>query len=331
MENCGLLMISRSDVTANMTMNDYMAAVENAMTLHGRGDVLTPDLLHVDADGGEFHVKVGGLRGGRTYFGLKANGGFFGNRSTFGLPNIWGIIYLSDGSNGRPLAIVESTEISINRTAAASALAATRLANPTSNSVTIVGTGTQAFAQLRFISSCFSLSKVFIFGRDESKATAFAADASEQLSLDVVATSNLEAACAASDIIVTCTTSREHLIPERYVKPGTFIAAVGADSPGKQELDPRLFINAKVVCDVKSQCLVVGELQHAIQQTLISPEQVYAELGEILTGSLPGREDSDEIIIYDSTGTALQDIACAAVMYEKLSDSNAGNRFKLFS
>jgi alanine dehydrogenase len=330
-ENCALLLISKNEIASNMSMTDYMAAVENAMTLHGRGQVLTPDLLHVDADGGEFHIKVGGLRGERVYFGLKANGGFFGNRSKSGLPNIWGVIYLSDGSNGQPLAILESTEISINRTAAASALAATRLANPHSNCVTIVGTGTQAFAQLRFISNCFPLSKVFIFGRNVSKAATFAQSAREQLNLDVVATSNLEAACAASHIIITCTTSREYLVPSRYVRPGTFIAAVGADSPGKQELDPLLFTKSKVVCDVKSQCLVVGELQHAIQQSMVDPGQVYGELGEILTGSLPGRENPDEIIIYDSTGTALQDIACAATLYEKLIVEETGNSFELFS
>jgi ornithine cyclodeaminase/alanine dehydrogenase-like protein (mu-crystallin family) len=111
------------------------------------------------------------------------------------------------------------------------------------------------------------------------------------------------------------------------VAPGTFIAAVGADDERKQELDPRLFAGHKIVVDLLEQCAAIGDLHHALDQGLITRGDVHAELGDVVAGKKLGRASHDEIIIFDSTGTALQDVAAAALVYEKA--EQAGSHFAL--
>jgi ornithine cyclodeaminase/alanine dehydrogenase-like protein (mu-crystallin family) len=108
------------------------------------------------------------------------------------------------------------------------------------------------------------------------------------------------------------------------VARGAFVAAVGADSPDKQELDPALMQGNKVVVDILEQCVTIGELHHALEEGLIGKEDVHAELGEVVVGRKAGRDSEDEVIIFDSTGTALQDAAAAAIVYEKAVSQGRG-------
>ncbi len=133
--NTETLFIKRSEVRALLTLPECIEAMGQAFTMQALGQTLKPALMHVDADGGEFHIKGGGLRLERTYFALKANGGFFNNRAQFDLPNILGLILLCDGSNGRPLAVMDSIDITILRTGATAALAAKYLARPDSSMI----------------------------------------------------------------------------------------------------------------------------------------------------------------------------------------------------
>jgi ornithine cyclodeaminase/alanine dehydrogenase len=120
-----------------------------------------------------------------------------------------------------------------------------------------------------------------------------------------------------SDICVTCTPSKQYFLKREDVAPGTFIAAVGADNEEKQELDPALLPPSKLVVDLVEQCATIGELHHALDKGLMTREQVHAELGEVIAGTKPGRTSADEITIFDSTGTALQDVASAVIVYER--------------
>jgi alanine dehydrogenase len=138
--------------------------------------------------------------------------------------------------------------------------------------------------------------------------------------------SNLTAAVRQSDICVTCTTSRQPLLGSDDVSPGTFIAAVGADNPQKQELHPSLMAASKIVCDILEQCAVMGDLHHALEAGVVTRANVYADLGEVVAGKKPGRESQEEITIFDSTGMALQDVAAAAFLYEKAQRDGSGVR-----
>ena len=140
---------------------------------------------------------------------------------------------------------------------------------------------------------------------------------------------DLRSALRASDVCVTCTTSRRAFLGAGDVAPGTFIAAVGADNPEKQELEPSLLASATLVVDVLHQCAEIGELHHALAAGVLTPERVHAELADVVAGRRPGRTRRDEITIFDSSGTALQDVAAAIAVYEKASASGRGTVVKL--
>jgi alanine dehydrogenase len=321
------LLLDRATVGALLTLDDCIAAVERAFAANARGETLAPALMHVDGVGGEFHVKAGGVKSPRTYFACKVNGGFFQNRARLGLPNIQGLILLHDATNGVPLAVMESATVTILRTGAATAVAARHLARPGASIATICGVGTQGAIQLRALQRVLPLTKVFAWSRDAARATAYATAMKAELHLDVVAAADLATATQASDIIVTCTPARKWFLGREHVRPGAFVAAVGADSPDKQEIEPELMARAAVVCDLSAQCAEVGDLHHAIAGGHISLAQVRAELGQVIAGQRPGRSSADEIVVFDSTGTALQDVAAAALVYEQAIARGVGTRF----
>jgi ornithine cyclodeaminase/alanine dehydrogenase-like protein (mu-crystallin family) len=145
-----------------------------------------------------------------------------------------------------------------------------------------------------------------------------------ELSVGVKATTDLPAAISQSDMVVTCTPSKQPYLQKEFVKPGTFVATIGADSPDKRELEPALFGGTKIVVDIMEQCVRVGELHHSLEAGIVAREDVHGEIGEVIIGKKPGRESDKEIIIYDSTGTAIQDTAAAAICYEKALKSGKG-------
>jgi len=154
----------------------------------------------------------------------------------------------------------------------------------------------------------------------------FSQDLTSELNISVKPVSDLSLAVRQSDICVTCTTSRQPLLGSDDVAAGTFIAAVGADNPQKQELHPSLMAKSKIVCDIFEQCAAMGDLHHALDAGVLTRANVYAELGEVVAGKKPGRESHEEITIFDSTGMALQDVAAAAVLYEKAQRQGSGVR-----
>ena len=323
----GTLLLSRKDIASLVTLEDCIDAVEDAFRDYALGKSLGTGILHLDAPDGEFHIKAGGLEEPSLYFALKANAGFFKNTERFGLPNIQGLILLYSAENGYPLAVLDSLGITGKRTGAATAVAAKYLARPNSSVAGICGCGTQGRVQLRSLTKVLPLSSALAYSIIEGEAVQFAADMSQELGIDVVAEHSLEKVVAACDVCVTCTPAREFFLKESYVEPGTFVAAVGADSPEKQELEPGLVANHTLVVDLAEQCVVVGELHHAIDAGLMTAADVHGELGAVIAGTIPGRTSDSEITVFDSTGTALQDTAATILAYERATRSGAGQVF----
>ncbi|HKE55852.1 MAG TPA: ornithine cyclodeaminase family protein [Pyrinomonadaceae bacterium] len=324
----GTLLLSRCEV-AELALEDYIPAMETAFRLYGEGKTLPPGILGIHARDGGFHIKAGLLELERSYFAAKVNANFPHNSSRFGLPLIQGVIVLCDGENGYPLALMDSMEITMQRTGAATAVAAKYLARPDSTSMTICGCGNQGRVSLLALSRIFSLAQVFAYDSDYAKAAAFAALYADELEIPVEATEDLAMALRGSDICVTCTPATQPFLAAEYVQPGTFIAAVGADSETKQELVSALLVRNKIVVDVLEQCVAIGELHHAIRAGLVTKSDVHAELGEVIAGKKPGRTAADEIIIFDSTGMALQDVIAAATVYEKAISEGVGRLINL--
>jgi ornithine cyclodeaminase/alanine dehydrogenase-like protein (mu-crystallin family) len=158
--------------------------------------------------------------------------------------------------------------------------------------------------------------RIYAYDREASRAAAFATALASEFAIDITAVEDLAQAVAASEIVITCTTAQRYFITREMVGAGTFVAGVGADNENKQELDPRLLAASTLVADLVGQCCAIGDLHHAIEAGVMARADVHAELGEVITGSKHGRRGDDEIIVFDSTGTALQDVAAAVAVYQ---------------
>ena len=318
------LILSRGDVLALLTLPDCINAVEQAFLLHADGRTLGPGVLGVPAGGGGFHIKAAGLLGERSYFAAKTNANFPDNARRFGLPTIQGTLVLADASTGESLAVMDSASVTALRTGAATAVAAKFLARGEARVATIVGCGVQGEIQLAALAAVLPLQRAWVLDTDHARAADLAGRAEARLGFRVEAGKDLRSALRASDVCVTCTSSRRAFLAAADVAPGTFIAAVGADNRGKHELEPALVASATLVVDVLEQCAEIGELQHALAAGLITRAQVHAELADVVAGRRPGRTRADEITIFDSSGTALQDVAAAIVVYEKARAAGRG-------
>ena len=325
--NCSSLLLSRSDVTGLLDLRECIAAVEDAFRLHAIGEAGQPGVLGIHVVEGGFHIKAAALALERPYFAAKLNGNFPQNGPRLGLPTIRGVLALCDASNGEPLAVMDSMSITALRTAAASAVAAKYLARERCDTALIVGCGAQAPAQLRALCVVRKPRRILAYDQDAGKAAAFAVALGAELSIPATASTGLAEAVAASDIVITCTTAGKFIITREMVRPGTFIAAVGADSENKQEIDPQLLAHCTLVVDLLEQCCAIGDLHHALDAGLMARGDVHAQLGEVIAGAKRGRARDDEIIVFDSTGTALQDVAAAATVYRRALARERGNRF----
>ena len=308
------LFLGRADVERLLTPQVCLGAIEHAFRLIGEGKAPAPAILAMHAEHGSFHVKAGMLTMDRPYFAAKLNANFPENGRRHGLPTIQGALILSDADNGMPLAIMDSGSITALRTAAASALAARYLARKGWRTLAIVGCGGQAVAHLRALRA----HRVIVYDIDGDKENAFARTHA------AAASGDLERCLADADVVVTCTTAKRCFVTREMVRPGTFIAAVGADHEEKQEIEPELLAAAKVVTDLTAQAAAIGDLHHAIAAGVMSAADVHAELGEVVCGRKPGRESDAEVIVFDSTGTGLQDVAAAIAAYQRAVTEKAG-------
>jgi len=311
------IVLTRSDVERLLDPVAAIAAVEAAFRARGEAGKRPSGVLGTHASSGTFHVKTAMSDGERSYYVAKINANFPANPKRHGLPTIQGVLTLFDAANGVPLAIVDSVAITILRTAAATAVAARYLAPPDAHVATIVGCGAQAVAQLDAVNSVRPLTRVFAYDLERPAAEELARTARSVNGAAIMVADDLGEAARQSDIVITCTTSRRAFLDRHHVKRGAFVAAVGADNEEKQEIEPALMAAASVVTDSTDQCATIGDLHHAIDAGLMHRNDVRAELGDVVADPSRGRRSDDEIVIFDSTGVAFQDVAAAAIVYER--------------
>jgi ornithine cyclodeaminase/alanine dehydrogenase len=328
MQTESALLFNRSDVQELLSLAECIDAVEKVFHRQGEGKIPPSGILGVRTESGGLHVKTACLSGAKKYIVAKLNTNFPQNYRRFGKPTIQGVIVLYDADNGRLLAVLDSMEITIRRTAAATAVAAKYLARKNSSVATICGCGEQGHAHLRALSLMFPLRKVYAFDIDPNASQCLAVKLSRESRADIEAVRSLPGAIRSSDVVVTCTPATEFFVHKEDVAPGTFIAAVGADDSHKQEIDPALLSSAKVVADSLEQVCSNGDTHHAIARGLMRKQDVCAELAEVVTGEKTGRSSQAEIIVFDSTGVAIEDAAVATVVYEKALIAGIGNYFE---
>jgi alanine dehydrogenase len=326
---CVTIVLTRRDVVDLLDLGTCIEAVEQAFRLHGEGRTDAPGVLGLHVPGGGFHIKAGVLRLARPYFAAKTNANFPGNPAHHGLPTIQGVIVLADAERGTPLAVIESGEITALRTAAATAVAAKYLARPDARTAAVIGCGVQGRIQLAATHRVRPLASVLACDSDAARAATFAREMSAALGIEIRAAADAAEAARSSDIVITCTPARAPILGPADVRPGTFVAAVGADNPEKSELAPALLRRATIVVDILDQAATMGDLHHALAAGAVRREDVHAELGEVVAGRKPGRRSPEEVIVFDSTGMALQDVAAAAAVYERAMAAGRGQAISL--
>jgi ornithine cyclodeaminase/alanine dehydrogenase-like protein (mu-crystallin family) len=311
------LLLSAADVRSLLDLKECIAAVEEGFRLLGEGKLPPPQILALHAPEGGLHIKAALWRGDHDYFVAKANANLPGNPSRYGLPTIQGVIIIADARTGEFLALLDSIEITAQRTAAASAVAAKYLARKDSSRLALFGCGRQGLMHVHAIAHVVPIREVHFVEPNDATAQRFIQTLAKDSRLRLQRHASASSAVAEADVIATCTPARQFFIRAADVRPGTFIAAVGADSEHKQEIDPALFPNARVVVDSLDQCATIGDLHHAIVAGTATRESVYADLGAVVAKTKSGRTTDSEITLFDSTGIAIQDAATALYVLDK--------------
>jgi ornithine cyclodeaminase len=290
---------------------------------YSQGRVVVPPVGHLGFTDpqGDVHLKYGYVRGGDVFV-IKVATGFPGN-SAHGLPTGDGCMLVFDSHTGLLLAVLlDRSRLTDIRTAAAGAVAARAFAPRSISCIGVIGTGVQGRLQPQLLKHVLTCRNVALYGRSRERAAACAADLAA-LGFRVEICASADEVAQRSELIVTTTASRETLFHSSSVRPGTHITAVGADSPGKQELDPALFARADVVAaDSISQCADHGDLAPALASKSIALDRV-RELGAVLANPSLGRSTEEQITIVDLTGVAVQDIVIAEHVMRRLDSPTA--------
>ena len=326
-----VLVVSKEQIESVITIDDAIDAVEVGFkALNSEKAVIPfPVALQVPDHRGDVHIKPGYIKGYDTYT-VKIASGFYDNTKA-GLPASHGMLLLFDSRTGYPLCFeVDRCYLTDLRTAAAGAVAARALAKKDVGVVGVIGTGTQARMQAAALSRVREFDELKVWGRDSSKVEAYVADMRKSLDASVAPAKTAEEAVTGSDVVITATMATSPVVKASWIGSGTHITAMGSDSPEKQELESALLSKAdKVVVDSLKQCASLGELHHAIESGAITEADVHAELGEVLLGLKPGRESDGEITVCDLTGTAVQDVVTAQIVYDRAMKNGIGSSIKV--
>ncbi len=322
-----MLILTRGDTDGLLDLEACIPVVEAAFAERGRGSGLDAKRFHVSAGPGAFHVTAGGVGQsvGGPVFGIKMNGRFPPSALGQG-QRVTGAILLADGESGQPLALLDSLAVTIVRTAAVTAVATRHLARADARTALIVGAGTQASLQLAALQLARAIEEITVCDVVPEKAEALATQARDR-GLRASVAADPDRAAQSADIVVTVTPASVPVITQP--PPGSTIIALGADGPGKRELGPKVMGESKVIVDVLDQAAYAGELASALQDGVMKRADVHAELGEVLAGTKPGRTNADETIVFDATGTALQDVAASLLIVDAARRAGRGVELNL--
>ena len=321
-----MLVLDGQQVRELLDMRDCIEAVEGAFRNRGTGSIARSAVAGVELPAGRLHAKLATLDLTRRYAVAKVNANLPGNPDERGLPSIQGVVLLFDAATGTPLAAFDSGPLTSIRTAATSAVAARWLALTNAFCLAMIGCGIQARAHVSAMLHVRPIRQIRAFDANRATAEEFCREMNTTHHIECQVAEDAVSAARSSQIVVTSTPSQRPILDAGEVDAGTFIAAVGADSEHKQEISIPLLRSAHVIVDDLDQCTRIGDLHHAIAAGELTPSDVRASLDLVVSGRVRGRLDDSEIIVFDSTGVAIEDAAAAAIVYENAERSRAGVR-----
>jgi len=322
------IILPPDDVEECLEIGAVVGAVEEAFRAEALGKTQMPSKSYVTLQkyNGDFRSMPAYLDTGEwDAAGVKWVNVHPDNPDEYDIPTVLATLVYSDPANGFPLAVMDGTTITRERTGAASAVATDYLAIEDARSLGIVGAGVQAYTQLEAIATVRPIEEVVVSDVDDELKEQFISHFEDRF--DVRGGSN--EAAAACDVLSTVTPVREPIISRAAVGDHTHINAVGADAEGKQELETQILLDAKLVIDDFDQCTHSGEINVPWSEGALDEDQLHGEIGDIVAGRTDGRTARDGITVFDSTGLGIQDIAAARVAYTRAKDQNCGTVFPL--
>jgi ornithine cyclodeaminase/alanine dehydrogenase-like protein (mu-crystallin family) len=314
------ILLRESDVEKLASMSMAIEAVEQAFRLQGEQKVDTAPRRRCRVDHGMLHVMSSSLPT-LGYAGLKSY------TSVAGITRFIVLLYKSDG---QLVALIEAGTLGQLRTGAATAVATKYMARQDSSRLGVFGTGLQARSQVRAVCAVRPIQTILAYSRNPEKRSAFCKEMTESVGVGAYPAATPEEAVKEMDIVITATTSKEPVFKGEWLSQGTHINAIGANFISRQEIDvDTVGKSACVVVDSREQAMLEsGDLARAAEAEAFYWEDA-RELGLVVVGEFPGREDAGEITLFESHGVALEDVALAARIYERALQTGAGERLPL--
>ncbi len=248
----------------------------------------------------------------------------YGGNPQVGLPTVAGLVLVLDPQTGMPLALMEGTSLTAIRTGAAGGLAAELLSRKASETVALFGAGVQGKTQLQAVMAVRQIRKVSMLDPSTKQAEALAAEVARWPSPpEITITSHVREAVSQADIVIAATTSRTPLFDGNDLQPGAHVTGVGSFTPQMQEIDENTVRRARIVVDSRDACMAeAGDL-------IISGAAISCEIGDIVNGVFPPRQNDQEITFFKSVGVAVQDAAAAAAVLAEAVRQGLGTEFSL--
>lgn len=325
-----VLVISEDTVKGLLSITDAMKAVEDVLheKAHRRVQMPPKTYIFFKQYDGDFRTMPSYIEG-TDKAGVKIVNVHPNNPQKYQKPVVMATIVLINPLTGAPMSIIGATAITAMRTGAIGGIATKYLARKSSTTLGLVGAGTQARTQFSAISKILPLEQVRIYDKFPNKVHKFIEYFQPHSDYTFVPCENLEECVKDTDVISTITPVSTPIVKNAWISAGTHINAIGADAPGKEELDPKILQRAKIVVDDYEQATHSGEINVPLSQGYLTLDNIHGELSDVVAHKIVGRESSDEITIFDSTGLSLQDIATASVVFERAKQTNQGQWIQL--
>ncbi|MEM3736854.1 MAG: ornithine cyclodeaminase family protein [Candidatus Bathyarchaeia archaeon] len=325
-----VLLLARSAIESLVNMREAICAVEEAFREYARGEVQMPPRSIITIP------ERGGWIGGMSAYlrGLSAAASkvvaSYPNNALKGLPTISALITYIDIDTGIPLAVMDAAYLTALRTGAASGVATKYLAREDSETVGVIGAGVQARFQLEAVAAVRRISRVYVYSPTHEHRIRFAKEVEERLGVHVTSLDAAAEVVCKADILVVATSAKEPVVKGKWLRAGTHINGVGSHSPKVRELDGEVVRRSKVVVDSREAALrEAGDLLIPMAEGGFSVGDIYAELGEVVSGAKHGRESPEEVTLFKSVGLAIQDVAVAKIAYDKARRFGVGSEVKL--
>jgi alanine dehydrogenase len=313
------LFLTSDDVSGLATPAEFVDAVREGYRQRGEGAPAEPRTKLTNEDPPGFLTTYAavlpdtGAMGGYTY------------SAGFGAGDAWFMTPLFDAESGEPLALVDGASMNPFKTGAAGAVGVDALAREDATSVAIIGSGAQARGQLRATATVRDLETVWVYSPTKEHREKFAGEMDRRLDASVAAVASAAAAVEGADVVITATNASAPVFDGERLEPGAHVTAMGQYTPGKRELDTTTIERAKYVPDLRARATQdAGSFLHAVEEGVVDEDHVYAELGDVVAGEVPGREDDEEITVFDSGGTGIETVAGAYLLYEKATAEGRG-------